>query len=218
MTLPNIILTWCTYSLFSIVRLYLPSLYTDLSPASAAYRRTLEEEEEAPPINANPAPSLSTPKELEEPECDLEITPELSSAFAATLKAYNITLRFFAGAWESFLQSGSSVLHNQSLPRPYDVVLTSETIYRTDSLDSLIRLLYSGTAPSTTRPSLDTNAEEEDAPLCLVAAKIVYFGVGGGVNEFIREVQGMKGKNGRIETVWENKEGVGRIIMRLRWS
>jgi len=50
--------------------------------------------------------------------------------------------------------------------------------------------------------------------LCLVAAKVIYFGVGGGVKEFVEAVQ----ENGCVERVWERKEGVGRIIMRIIWN
>ena len=47
-----------------------------------------------------------------------------------------------------------------------------------------------------------------------MAAKVVYFGVGGGVSEFVSAVEG-EGRS--VETVWEKKEGVGRVIMRVKW-
>lgn len=51
--------------------------------------------------------------------------------------------------------------------------------------------------------------------LCLVAAKILYFGVGGGVSDFLRAVEATKA---RVETVLERKEGVGRKVMRVWWT
>ncbi|KAF9517810.1 hypothetical protein BS47DRAFT_1371242 [Hydnum rufescens UP504] len=100
------------------------------------------------------------------PETDVEISPELIDAFCASLRSLHITLRFFTGSWKSLLETKTSVLH--TMVRPYDIVLTSETIYRQASLESLIG------GPS----------------WCLVAAKVVYFGVGGGVNEFLRAING----------------------------
>ncbi|KAI9444081.1 hypothetical protein H4582DRAFT_1919155 [Lactarius indigo] len=50
--------------------------------------------------------------------------------------------------------------------------------------------------------------------LCLVAAKVLYFGVGGGVQEFVRAVED---ERGTVHTVWEHREGVGRRIMRVEW-
>jgi protein-histidine N-methyltransferase len=60
--------------------------------------------------------------------------------------------------------------------------------------------------------------------MCLVAAKVLYFGVGGGVSEFIHSVEGSlqeggQGKGfGKVETVWEKKGGVGRKVMSVEWS
>lgn len=51
--------------------------------------------------------------------------------------------------------------------------------------------------------------------LCLVAAKVLYFGVGGGVSDFLRAVVATKA---RVETVLERKEGVGRKVMRVWWT
>lgn len=57
-------------------------------------------------------------------------------------------------------------------------------------------------------------AKEGRSYLCLVAAKILYFGVGGGVSDFL---QAISGHQGRVETVLERKTGVGRKIMRVYW-
>lgn len=124
----------------------------------------------------------------------------------------------------------------------YDLVLTSETIYRLDGLDALIGLMRSacGYGAKTNNPeggfdeamqrklSLDTCSDEETLHnptyTCLVAAKVLYFGVGGGVSEFVRAVEessqdGRQGKGlGKIETVWEKKGGVGRKVMSVEWS
>lgn len=157
------------------------TIRTDLSPASASYHT---------PDNEKPIPS------------EINITPELKAAFLSTLKERNISLRFFAGSWETFDLANIP-------PQGYDIVLTSETIYREDGLPSLITLLRS--------------ASLRDAPkntLCLVAAKAVYFGVGGGVSDFKDAVEGNRNREklGNVKTVWETKTGVKRKILSVTWN
>jgi protein-histidine N-methyltransferase len=150
------------------------------------------------------------------------MTPSLKEAFLAALQAHGIVLRFFAGPWRSFdlAHTGGS----------YDVVLTSETIYRTDSLDSLVDLLAraSGHAMDAPKDIRDRGDTAESNPpsvtppprrLCLVAAKVLYFGVGGGVSEFMRAVEERECVNGKAEVqiALERKEGVGRRVMKVEW-
>ncbi|KAF9011834.1 hypothetical protein BDQ17DRAFT_1420241 [Cyathus striatus] len=163
-------------------------------------------------------PYLSTlppSDEDEEQGQDMNITPELKSAFLNSLKEHNVTLRFSSGAWEFF-----------NPQQTYNVVLTSETIYRTESLPAIIKALSSASGDG-----LDTLAErklsiqeseagkKEEGYICLVAAKVLYFGVGGGVAEFVDSVEsGSAGRKGTIECVWERKEGVGRRILSVKWD
>ena len=102
-------------------------------------------------------------------------------------------LRFFSGSWEAFNIQGK-----------YDIVLSSETIYRTDSLGSLITLMRNACG------------SVHSSYLCLVAAKLLYFGVGGGVSEFVRAVEGQQ--RGVVYTVWDCEVGVRRRIMRVEWE
>ena len=112
----------------------------------------------------------------------------------------------------------------------YDLVLTSETIYQSTSLPTLVRLLRSAstlygtkqkhgnTSPSHSlaKLSLSEDSPHESLPRpCLVAAKVVYFGVGGGIDEFERAV---KAAGGQSETVLERHVGVGRRILRIHWG
>lgn len=226
------------------------TLLTDMSPLSASYRSTLppptqtsEEDSEEPQID-HPNPSVSTPGEL-------TFTPSLLTAFASSLSQHNIHIRFFIGSWDGF--DVSSVWRSTPLKSGgaakgpyYDVVLTSETIYRSESLQALLRVLRSASSDLTEKtleertaqlsPDAstggagskggDVKGEDEAAQgLCLVAAKVLYFGVGGGVQDFVRAVEDGQGVQderegrgkGSVETVWERKEGVGRKIMRARW-
>ncbi|KIJ63061.1 hypothetical protein HYDPIDRAFT_113597 [Hydnomerulius pinastri MD-312] len=143
-------------------------------------------------------------------DSELNITPELRDAFTTSLQTYGIYLRFFSGSWDTFdLQSAGG---------KYNLVLTSETIYHPKSLPSLIRLMRDACGTSLNEDTLD---EGDHRCLCLVAAKTVYFGVGGGISEFIRCVGGMNGEQnlrGQVETVWEKLLGVSRKVMSVRWS
>ncbi|KAF7376652.1 hypothetical protein MSAN_00082000 [Mycena sanguinolenta] len=117
---------------------------------------------------------------------ELTITPSLKSAFTASVTRLGISLAFFSGSWESL------ATHLGSVGAKHDIALTSETIYRTEALPALIQLLRQA---YTATPSL-----------CLVAAKVLYFGVGGGVSEFLRTLQSKtmveRGLSGTAETVW----------------
>jgi protein-histidine N-methyltransferase len=137
----------------------------------------------------------------------LTVTQELLDAFTASLDAHKVRLCFFAGSWESLRET----LPHQGKP-PYDIVLASETIYRTEALDAFLGVLRT----ATTTPPAASLGDREVArpPLCLVAAKVLYFGVGGGVQGFVRAVEG---EHGAVRTVWEHREGVGRVIMRVEW-
>ncbi|KAJ7162229.1 hypothetical protein C8R46DRAFT_1103935 [Mycena filopes] len=158
-----------------------------MSPSSAEYRATAADPTECP------AADPDVPGEL-------PITPALKSAFTASLANLGIALVFSSGPWESL---------TTRLNSPYDIVLTSETIYRNEALPALIELLRGACADS-------------KEPLCLVAAKILYFGVGGGVSEFVEVLRSKamvdRGCSGTVESVWERKVGVGRKIMRIKWD
>ena len=58
--------------------------------------------------------------------------------------------------------------------------------------------------------------------LCLVAAKVLYFGVGGGVSEFTKLIETPAKTTGRprgkVETVLERNVGVGRKVMNVQWA
>ncbi|PFH48079.1 hypothetical protein AMATHDRAFT_49792 [Amanita thiersii Skay4041] len=136
--------------------------------------------------------------------CEVNITPELKQAFLSALQERNISLCFFSGSWNQF--NLEHVLDNAE-KRTYDVVITSETIYRTESLPSLINLL---------KLSCIGSNLTQTPYVCLVAAKVLYFGVGGGVNDFIQASKEQIGTS--VETVWEHKEGIARKVLRIIWS
>jgi len=54
--------------------------------------------------------------------------------------------------------------------------------------------------------------------ICLVAAKVLYFGVGGGISEFVRVAEKSGHERGKVETILERKGGVERKVMRIKWE
>jgi len=150
----------------------------------------------------------------------LTVTRALLDAFKASLDAHRVRLRFFAGGWSTL--SACQAHQGGTPPPPYDIVLASETIYRTESLGAFLGVLRTATATATATTATPTAAsappcdrEVRSPPLCLVAAKVLYFGVGGGVQAFVSVVEG---EHGMVRTVWEHREGVGRVIMRIEWD
>ncbi|KAG1819348.1 hypothetical protein EV424DRAFT_1404641 [Suillus variegatus] len=132
---------------------------------------------------------------------ELDISESLKDAFHQSLMTYGVKLRFFSGSWDTFdLQKSCG---------SYNLVLTSETIYRMESLPSLTAIMRGACKAE--------GPKDVDDYLCLVAAKVLYFGVGGGVTEFVRCVQGSD-EGGTVKTVWEKTQGVERRVMSIRWN
>ncbi len=127
-------------------------------------------------------------------EGELAITDELLSAFAASLAERGIEIKFYAGGWGNFPASitGGKV----------DMVLTSETIYSLDSLPELVRLLNQYAKPE----------GESEAGMVLVAAKVIYFGVGGGVESF-KQTLAQLTPQAKIEALHSVTKGVGRTVL-----
>ncbi|KAI0302790.1 hypothetical protein B0F90DRAFT_1627125, partial [Multifurca ochricompacta] len=139
----------------------------------------------------------------------LTVTEELLSAFTTSLEAHNIRLRFFSGSWTSLSKLFAHQLQGAEQARPlYDVILASETIYRAESLEAFLGVVQGGVGRKVMRETTFP------IPLCLVAAKVLYFGVGGGVQGFVRAVED---EHGTVRTVWEHREGVMRKIMQVEW-
>ncbi|KAF7315954.1 hypothetical protein MIND_00112200 [Mycena indigotica] len=123
-----------------------------MSPASDEYRSSITDNED----DRLPPAEVVSPGEL-------SMTADLKKAFSASLERYKIRLQLFSGPWQSL---AAHIPPTQA----FDIVLTSETIYRLEALPALIQLL---------------EVASGEQAICLVAAKVLYFGVGGGVAEFV---------------------------------
>ncbi|KAN0060689.1 hypothetical protein ACQY0O_007347 [Thecaphora frezii] len=125
----------------------------------------------------------------------------------------------------------------------FDVILTAETIYSLETLPLLVDVLRRCCRPSqpiggvgalderlrrcslaqpgaattmattTTAPSDNAGEERGARTLCLVGAKVLYFGVGGGVEAFKQLIQSGTTKRGWTETIRTISKGVGRVVL-----
>ncbi|KAG7086585.1 hypothetical protein E1B28_002531 [Marasmius oreades] len=206
-TFPNILLAWCWWFLFHSSHRDLTFLQQDMSPASETFRNAqISNNEDERDDNVFPAPDPAV-------AANIPITDEVKAAFEISLLEHRISLRIFSGSWSTFDVNKAG--------GKYDMVLTSETVYRMESVPSLIKLIYHA-CEGASQCGLDSRRSLHPPPyLCLIAAKVFYFGVGGGVTEFIQAVH-LAGKcdnmTPKIETVWAKNVGVGRKILRLYWE
>ncbi|KAL4927896.1 protein-histidine N-methyltransferase [Aspergillus undulatus] len=141
----------------------------------------------------------------EKDEAELDITPDLLDSFQQDLAHRGISLNFISGAWSpSFVDL---VLSSPEVASLRMLVLASETIYSPASLGAFSKTLLA----LLSRSSGDSQA--------LIAAKKVYFGVGGGVDEFLSVLREISVSGLVVEERVDIKtEGVGRIILEIRFN
>lgn len=141
----------------------------------------------------------------EQEEEELDITPELLETFQQDLANRGITVDFISGAWSpAFVDlsfpSGTDGKYNHTL------ILASETVYSPSSLGA-----FSETLLALMRRSAAAQGGKARA---LVAAKKVYFGVGGGVDEFLAVLRDIGSQEVEVkQTVDVKSEGVGRVVL-----
>ena len=138
-----------------------------------------------------------------EPAGDLEITPDLLSRFVKELSDKSIDISGISGTWsEAFTDLLVPFQESQRQSRIETIILASETIYSPKSLHAFTQVLLK---------VLKGAEETQGHGRALVAAKKMYFGVGGGVDEFLKVLSELGGKG---VTTWECRdEGVGRVIV-----
>ncbi|CAO3592841.1 unnamed protein product [Absidia cylindrospora] len=104
----------------------------------------------------------------------------------------------FVGDWEGL---------PTQLTKKYDMLITSETIYAEHSLPDLIRVFQ--------------KALVKPNGIGYVAAKTVYFGVGGGILPFCELVNKATDEDGdkfKVEKVFESDSTVKREILKVSWA
>ncbi|BFZ54239.1 Histidine protein methyltransferase 1 [Savitreella phatthalungensis] len=117
---------------------------------------------------------------------ELNVTDEIKSAFASEMGG---RLEFLSGGWSSYMSS---------LVGKVDLILASETIYNEASLAAFCSMLEECLAVPHGQ--------------ALVAAKKMYFGVGGGIQSF----KGVLTDHPLdCQTIYEANEGVRRAILKI---
>lgn len=143
---------------------------------------------------------------IPEPAGDLEITPDLLSRFIKDLSDKFIYISGISGTWnEAFTDLLVPFEDPQRRSQIETIFLASETIYSLSSIHAFTKVLLK---------ALKSAEQTQGSGRALVAAKKIYFGVGGGVDEFLKALNELGGKG---ITAWESKaEGVGRVILEVR--
>lgn len=135
-------------------------------------------------------------------EHDLELTPVFCGEFLDDIQQRDIHIDFISGAWgEQFLH-----LLDHRTRDSYTLVLASETIYSPSTLRTFTTLLMHLLS------NIDPGSSNGRA---LIAAKKIYFGVGGGVDEFSHLLASMGGEAREVVTAGEEGQGVARVVLEV---
>ena len=141
---------------------------------------------------------------------DLEINADSVASFVETLSNHTISISCLAGNWTSSFPDLVPPLANETV-----LIVASETIYSPSSISPFVNVLLSFLRRSASRhEACDEQTTSDSMNYALLATKRMYFGVGGGVEEFERI---LAEKGGRSKVVWETAEqtGVGRVILQI---
>ena len=138
-------------------------------------------------------------------EEELDITPELIEEFKGDLAKRKISIEFVSGAWSAdFVELVFSSGEGSSRKT---LVLASETIYSPASLTA-----FSETLSALLRRSSNGSTQSR----ALIAAKKVYFGVGGGVDEFLAVLNSVCPNELNVQQKLNvQSEGVGRVVLEV---
>ena len=134
-----------------------------------------------------------------------EINADMAQRFISDCKTKRVSFDFISGAWGSpfvNLVLGSFMSEADVLTSQRNVIiLASETIYSPASLTSFVNTVA------------NLLRARESGGTAFVAAKRIYFGVGGGIPEFVREMR----KVGALvkEVINITDSGVGRVILEI---
>ncbi|KAK3937170.1 hypothetical protein QBC46DRAFT_16778 [Diplogelasinospora grovesii] len=143
-------------------------------------------------------------------EGELELTPDVVEAFQTYLASNEITLSFLSGAWSPDFVD---LLYRSSLPASLTadtrtLMIGAETIYSPFALDSFSKTLLS---------LLERERRQRPGgyAAAVVAAKRLYFGVGGSLDDFVDKMRAM---GVSVETLRAETEGIRRGVVRCLLS
>ena len=151
-----------------------------------------------------------------DPESELDITPELMASFYADMAAYGISFTFISGRWSTeWSDIAFPVPKDGGQPlvgKGYTLLFSSETIYSTDAYPDLVGSIVTILDRAAERHYIGSGGKYVN-PKGLVAAKKMYFGVGGGIDDFVPFLRGVAGdRTGVVERLDVSDQGVGRGV------
>jgi protein-histidine N-methyltransferase len=139
-------------------------------------------------------------------EADLDdINEDMAQRFINDCKSKGVLFDFISGAWgSSFVDMvGSSFMSEADVLKCQHnvIILASETIYSSDSLAAFVNTVA------------DLLRGLRSGGTAFVAAKRIYFGVGGSVSEFVQEMGKVGGSVKEVVDITDG--GVGRVILEI---
>jgi hypothetical protein len=135
-----------------------------------------------------------------EADGELELDTEVIQDFRVSLQSFGIKLFFFSGAWSPELVNLITTTMGPS--HSHLTIIGAETIYSPAALRSFAETLAS---------LLEAMPEGEKT--ALVAAKKVYFGVGGTMEDFCNA---MREKSLDVAQIREESDGVRRTVVEVK--
>ncbi|KAI1864289.1 hypothetical protein JX265_008660 [Neoarthrinium moseri] len=134
---------------------------------------------------------------------ELDLTPEVIQAFQEFLSQRKVNIEFISGAWcQEFVELVENALPaNANGSRQRVIVLGAETIYSPFALQSFTDTVFS---------LLSHQKAQGNSAEVLAAAKKLYFGVGGSLDDFVTKAREL---GATVETLREETEGVRRGVV-----
>ncbi|KAH6895115.1 hypothetical protein B0T10DRAFT_207450 [Thelonectria olida] len=133
-------------------------------------------------------------------EGEVELGLDVIAAFQQFLHDSNISLSFVSGGWSQELVD---LLYTLPTSQPTSTLLLgAETIYSPFALQAFTETTFTILERERSTPGSEAGA--------LIAAKRLYFGVGGSLDDFIDKA---RGKGAIVDTVAEETEGVRRGVV-----
>lgn len=135
---------------------------------------------------------------------ELELTPEVLESFQSFLLGKQISLAFLSGAWSQELVD---MIYDNPSAEPANtltLLLGAETIYSPFALAAFTETMFS---------ILERERKQggHNEATAYIAAKRLYFGVGGSLDDFVDVAQS---RGGIIDHLREETEGVRRGVVR----
>lgn len=136
-------------------------------------------------------------------EGELELSPGIIQAFEQFLVTSGIHLSFLSGAWSpEFIRCLYELPDfSSNLPAPTTLMVGAETIYSPFALQAFTQTIFA---------ILDKEKNSGARAAAYVAAKRLYFGVGGSLDDFI---DAARSKGATVTELREESEGVRRGVV-----